>query len=110
MNLWLGVYFTMLMFETWQMEMRQRLGDSHYWNARRKVRKVIVNGGIIVKETFDLIWIIYGSTLYWSDAAKNCNGANGSGFMTIMFLFIVIGLLKIVLFAVVLGIIGYILI
>ena len=92
------------------MEMRQRLGDSHYWNARRKVRKVIVNGGIIVKETFDLIWIIYGSTLYWSDAAKSCNGANGSGFMTIMFLFIVIGLLKIVLFAVVLGIIGYILI
>lgn len=69
---WLGVYFIMLMFETWQIEMRQRMSDSHYWNARRKVRKIIVNGGIILKETFDLAWIIYGSTLYWSDAAKGC--------------------------------------
>ena len=100
----------MLMFETWQMEMGQRMGDSHYWNARRKARKVILNGGIIVKETIDLSWIIYGSTLYWSDAANGCNGKDGSGFMTIMFLFIIIGLLKIVLFVVVLGIIAYILI
>lgn len=85
------------------------MSDSHYWDARRKVRKIIVNGGIIAKETFDLIWIIYGSTLYWSDDAKGCE-KDGSGFMTVMFLFIVMGLLKLILFAVVLCIIGYILI
>ena len=89
--------------------MRQRMSDSHYWNARRKARKIIVNGGIILKETFDLAWIIYGSTLYWSDAAKGCE-KDGSGFMTVMFLFIVMGLLKIFLFVVVLGIIAYIVI
>lgn len=106
---WLGVYFFMLMFEVWQTEMRQRMSDSHYWNSRRKLKKVLVNGGIIIKEMFDLAWVIYGSTLYWSEAAKGC-GKNGSGFMTVMFLFIFLGLIKIFLFVVVLVVIGYIMV
>ena len=89
------------------MEMRERLADSNYWQTRRKVRKIISNGTIIVKECFDLGWIIYGSILYWSPAAKGCSNDN-TGFIFIMFLFIIIGLLKIILFVVVLGIIVYI--
>ena len=85
------------------------MNDSHYWNSHRKLKKVFVNGGLICKEIFDLSWVIYGSTLYWSDKAKDCD-KNGSGFMTVMFLFIIIGMVKILLFIVVILIVVYIVI
>lgn len=97
----------MLMFETWLLEMRERMGDSNYWHSRRKLRKCLTNGTIIAKEVFDLSWIIYGSTLYWSDAATDCNNET-NGFITIMFLFILIGFFKIVLFGIVCVILIYI--
>ena len=109
LNMWLGVYFIMLMFETWQIEMRQRMNDSHYWNSQRKLKKIVTYSGFIVKETFDLSWIVYGSTLYWSDAAKECD-KSGNGFMTVMFLFIIIGMVKILLCVIVLFIVIYIVI
>jgi hypothetical protein len=104
---WLGVYFFMLMFETWQIELRQRMLDSSYWGTRRKLRKVLTNTGLIGKELFDLSWVIYGSTLYWSDAAAGCEK---NAFMLVMFMFIIIGLIKLFLFVLVLGIVAYILI
>lgn len=106
---WLGVYFTMLMFETWLMEMRERMADSNYWHTRRTLRKWLTNGTIIAKELFDLGWIIYGSTLYWSKDADSCTNES-NGFITIMFLFILMGFFKLLIFALVLFILIYIMI
>lgn len=62
---------------------------------------------VVVKEICEALWVFYGITLYYSDAAQGCSDEN-RGFVIIMVMFLILGVLKLVLFLVVLGIMGYI--
>jgi len=109
LNLWLGVYFLFLAAESVVLELRKRLQDSMYWQVRTTLRKVISTSISVAKELGDCSWIIYGATLYWSKNADHCSDVSSS-MMFCMLMFILLGLLKILLFGVVGCIVIYILI
>ena len=62
---------------------------------------------VVVKEICEAIWVVYGITLYYSDASKGCSDEN-RGFIIIMAMFLLLGVLKLILFIVVIGIMIYI--
>ena len=104
---WLSVYFFLLCVETVTMEYRFRMNNSHYFQHYRQRRKLIQNGMVVVKEICEALWVFYGITLYYSDESKGCSEEN-RGFVIIMVMFLILGVLKLVLFLVVLGIMVYI--
>jgi hypothetical protein len=53
------------------------------------------------------MWVIYGSTLYWSEKAEGCGDEN-RGYMIIMLMFILLGFFKVLLFVVFLGVIAWV--
>jgi len=89
------------------MEYRFRMSNSHYFQHYRQRRKLIQNGMVVVKEICEAFWVFYGITLYYSDESKGCSEEN-RGFVIIMVMFLILGVLKLVLFLVVLGIMVYI--
>ena len=104
---WLSVYFFLLVVETMTVEYRGRMSNSPYYQHHRRARKIIQNGMVVAKEICEAIWVIYGITLYYSDGANGCSDQN-RGFIIIMAMFLLLGVLKLVLFLVVLGIMIYI--
>ena len=62
---------------------------------------------VVIKEICEAIWVVYGITLYYSDDAKTCTEQN-RGFIIIMAMFLLLGVLKLILFVVVIGIMIYI--
>ena len=104
---WLSVYFFLLCIETMTMEYRGRMHNSPYYQHYRLRRKIIQNGMVVVKEVCEALWVIYGITLYYSDKEQGCADEN-RGFIIIMAMFLLLGVLKLVLFVIVLGIMIYI--
>ena len=104
---WLSVYFFLLCVETMTVEYRGRMSNSPYYQHYRRRRKIIQNGMVVVKEICEAVWVVYGITLYYSDGAKGCSDEN-RGFIIIMAMFLLLGVLKLVLFLVVIGIMVYI--
>ena len=88
-------------------ELRGRIHNSAYYDHYRMRRSLLKNGMVCMKEVSEASWVIYGICLYTSDDAKGCSVEN-RGFVILMVMFLVIGVLKFVLLLAILGIMIYI--
>ena len=104
---WLAVYFFILCIETITVEYRARMGDSPYYQYHRIRRNILKHGMVVVKEVFEALWVAYGITLYYSDGRESC-ADKSRGLVIIMGMFLALGVLKLVLFLVVVIIFVYI--
>jgi len=86
--------------------MRERINFSDYWRERPRLKKAIVLTPMIIRELCEFSWLIYGNVLYFSDESESCSKKYG-GYMFVMFLFLLIGYCKIILYAVIIAIVSY---
>jgi len=69
-KLWLAVQFVINLFEAVMQEVKERMSDSLWWQEHRRIKKVVLFVGVGCKELAEVIWTIYGWSLFWG-AARN---------------------------------------
>lgn len=70
------------------------------------MKKAIVFTPIVLREIGEFAWLIYGNVLYFSKEADTCNEKQG-GYMFVMFLFLLVGYCKMVLYIMIIAIVSY---
>lgn len=83
---------------------------SYYWDhdQNRKYRKLICNGSILFREILEINWVIYGLILYNSAEAETCENEENGIYMWCMWVFLALGVCKLVLFGVLIALASFI--
>lgn len=106
-NMWISVYFLLLICNIFFCELRERMNESLYWVTRHRGLKKIFNiSTIFLKELMEQFWIGYGCTIYWSKDAEDCSQQPGN-YMWCMLLFLIMGFLKLAVFLVIILVVIY---
>lgn len=93
---WLLVYFINQLMQKLHDSFSQKLDQSERLHDYRRTKKYLKRLTFICIELFDLAWILYGSSLYFS-GANNCSRENT--FMNyLMFILIIIGYFRILIY------------
>ena len=96
------------MIEQILSELRERMADSNYWcMIRPKLKKIFTHGSVIIKEIFEIAFVIYGAVILWSKSGDAC-WDNNQEYMWCMEIFILIGLVKLFIVLVMTSLIVYI--
>ena len=103
LGFWLAGVFTFVTIETLNVEMRDRMNSSLYWDTRRGAKKWILTVIGVTKELSELAWMIWGATMYFSSESDGCADENW-GFMFLMLFFLIYAALKIVIIFVAIGV------
>ena len=72
-----------------------RMKQSVYWDRHRKMRQAICIPVVVIKEVFEIVWVIYGMTLDRSKCEEDAGGLN-----VVLILFIVMGICKMALYTI----------
>ena len=40
--------------------------DNLYWQINRKLRKVILGAIVGIRETIEMVWVVYGTHCFWA--------------------------------------------
>jgi len=89
-----------MIIESFQIELKDRMNGSLYWDEFRSRKKCILGSFSSIKELSEVGWSIYGISLYLSSESDGCSEEN-AGFMFVMLMFLIMAALKVILLVVI---------